>query len=137
MTLCSADKVTLCDIRMEKAFEFLDDAASNLADSRHKTSVNRSYYAALSAVRALLILEGIDPESHADAVTTSSLHFVRTKLLRVEIIRNFKTLQSRRSDVDYGDFDTIEEGDAEDSLKLAREILEKVEAARKKLLSES
>jgi uncharacterized protein (UPF0332 family) len=136
MTLSSADKAALSDIRMKKASEFLDDAASNLADSRFKTSVNRSYYASLGAVRALLILEGIDPESHAGAVTTLSLHFVKTKLLRVEIVRDFKTLQSRRFDVDYGDFDTIELEDAEDSLKLARKILEEVETVRKKLLAE-
>ena len=136
MTLSAGDKKTLSDIRMGKAFDFLDDAKSNLGDFRLNTAVNRSYYASLSAVRALLVLEGINPESHSGAVTTLSLHFVRTKLLPIDTIRNFKTLLSRRTDVDYGDFETIEKRDAEDSLKLAGEIIEKVDAVRKKLISE-
>ena len=135
MTLSSGDKRQLSDIRMGKAYEFLDDAKSNLQDSRLKTAVNRSYYAALSAVRAILILEAIDPESHAGAVTTLSLHFVRTKLLPIEVVKSFKTLQSRRSDVDYGDFETVEKGDAVDSVKLAEEILGEIDAVRKKLIA--
>ncbi len=90
----------------------------------------------LSAVRALLVLEGINPESHSGAVTTLSLHFVRTRLLPIEVVRNFKTLLSRRTDVDYGDFETIEIRDAEDSLKLAEEILQNVDAVRTTLISE-
>lgn len=135
MTLNAGDKITLSDIRMAKAYEFLDDAKSNLSESRLKTAINRSYFASLCAIRALLILEGIDPESHAGAVTTLSLHFVRTKLLSIKVVRNFKTLQSRRSDVDYGDFETVEESDAADSLELARLILEEADALRKKLIS--
>ena len=136
MTLSSGDKKTLSDIRMGKAFEFLDDAKSNFGDSRLNTAINRSYYASLSAVRALLVLEGINPESHSGAVTTLSLHFVRTKLLPIVVVRNLKTLLSRRTDVDYGDFETIDRQDAEDSLKLAEEILEKGDAVRKNLISE-
>ncbi len=41
------DKKSLSHIRMEKALEFLKDARSNFKEFRFKTSVNRSYYAAL------------------------------------------------------------------------------------------
>jgi len=43
------------------------------AAGRHRTSVNRAYYAALNAVRAILILEGVNPETHEGAVTLLSL----------------------------------------------------------------
>ena len=61
--------------------------------------------AALSAVRALLILDGVNPDSHGGAVTTLGLRFIRTKLLPVSIANDFKTLMARRTDGDYGDFD--------------------------------
>ena len=69
MTLSREDKIALSDMRFEKASQFLDDAGANLKEARIKTSVSRSYYAALNAVRALLILEGVDSETHSGAIT--------------------------------------------------------------------
>lgn len=96
-----------------------------------KTSVNRSYYAALSAARAVLILEGADPERYEGVVTLLSLRFVKTGLLPVSAIKQFKTLLSRRTDVDYGDFDTV---DAADSQQIAVEFLSSLENLKTKLV---
>lgn len=136
MTLESMDKISLSDMRMSKAYEFLEDARANYQDGRHKTSVNRSYYAALNAVRAILILEGSNPETHEGAVTMLSLRFIRTKMLPLELIKEFKLLLSRRADVDYGDFETIEKADAEDSLMMAGKMIDQIDKARKKLRQE-
>ena len=105
MTLSLDDKKTLSDVRFAKAREALADARANPGYERPNTAVNRSYYAALSAVRALLILDGVNPDSHGGAVTTLGLRFIRTKLLPVSIANDFKTLMARRTDGDYGDFD--------------------------------
>lgn len=135
MTLEKQDKKALSDVRMAKAREFLEDARANLRESRHRTAINRSYYAALSAVRAILILEGANPETHEGAVTMLSLRFIKPGLLPVDIVKNFKVLLSRRSDVDYGDFDTIGESDAADSIKLTGEIIELIEIVRKNIIA--
>jgi uncharacterized protein (UPF0332 family) len=134
MTLEKKDKKALSDVRMAKAREFLEDARANLREGRHRTAINRSYYAALSAVRAILILEGANPETHEGVVTMLSLRFIKPGLLPVDIVKSFKVLLSRRSDVDYGDFDTISQSDAADSLKLTDEIIELIEKARKNLM---
>ena len=81
MTLNSDDKKTLSDIRFDKAVEFLEDARANCTEFRLKTAVNRSYYAALNAVRALLMLEGVNPETHNGAVTTLSLRLIKPNIL--------------------------------------------------------
>lgn len=124
MTLSPEEKLSLCEARFQRAREFLDDARFNLEQHRVKTSVNRSYYAALSAARAVLILEGADPEQHEGVVTLLSLRFVKPGLLPVSAIKQFKTLLSRRTDVDYGDFETVDEADAADSLQIAVEFLD-------------
>lgn len=62
-----------------------------------------------------------------------SLHFVKTGLLPVEAVRDIKVLLSRRTDVDYGDFDSITEGDARDSLDKAESLVEQINAVRFKL----
>lgn len=72
MNLDKNDKISLSDIRFEKAREFLKDAKANLKESRLKTSINRSYYSVLNSVRALLILKGVNPETHSEAITTLS-----------------------------------------------------------------
>ena len=46
----------------------------------------------------------------------------------------FKILLSRRTDVDYGDFDTISSEDAEDSLRGAEEIIETIDRVRINLI---
>jgi uncharacterized protein (UPF0332 family) len=136
MILDIKDKKALSDARMEKAKEFLADARATYNDKRYRTSVNRSYYAALNAARAILILEGASPETHEGTVTMLSLRFIKTGILPVEIIKKFKILLSRRTDVDYGDFDTIDNAEAEDSLKSAEEVIEAIDLARTKLLAE-
>jgi len=65
-----------------------------------------------------------------------SLRFIKTEILPVHIIKNFKTLFSKRTDVDYGDFDTTSSSDAEESLKSAEEIIEAIDVVRKKLIAE-
>lgn len=60
--------------------------------------------------------------------------FVQTGLLSKTIIRNFKVLLSRRTDVDYGDFESIDVSDAEDSLRIASEMIEELDGVRKKMM---
>ena len=136
MNISIKDKKILSDVRIEKAREFLADAQANFKQQRFRTAVNRAYYASLSALRSLLILEGINPETHDGVLTMLSLRFIKTEILPVHIIRNFKTLFSKRTDVDYGDFDTTSSTDAEESLKNAEEIIESIDVVRKKLIAE-
>ena len=136
MTLSAADKKALSDVRFAKAQRFLDDARANLTENRINTSVNRSYYAALNCVQALLILEGVNPESHRGMITTLSLRFLKGELLPVSVVKSFKILLSRRTDADYGDFETIDRIEAEDSVAKAEEILNQIDALRLRLSAE-
>lgn len=136
MTLSGYDKRTLSEVRFAKARSALADARANLVEERLNTAVNRSYYAALNAVRALLILEGVNPESHAGAVTTLGLRFIRTKLLPVSVTKDFKLLMARRSDVDYGDFEALSPAEAADSVQRAEQILNRIDPLRKQLAAD-
>ena len=134
MTLEPQDKRNLSDLRMSKALDFLEDARANLREERYKTAINRSYYAALSAARSILILEGANPETHEGVVTMLSLRLVKPGLLPVDVVKDFKLLLSRRADVDYGDFDTIGKADAEDSIRITGDMINLIERTRKTLV---
>lgn len=136
MKLTAEDKISLSIVRFKKAEEFLNDAKGNLKEQRLKTSVNRAFYAALNGVRSLLILQGINPESHTGAVTTLSLRFIKPGLLPVQVVKDFKLLLSRRTDVDYGDFEMIDTEDAEDSVQKAETVLQSINEVRKNLIKE-
>jgi len=136
MTLSLEDKKALSELRIKKAYEFLEDARANFKDGRYKTSVNRCYYAVMNAARALLILEGSNPETHEGVITMLSLRFIKPGLLPADIIKSYKLLLSRRTDVDYGDFETIDSKDANDSLKLSGEIIKSMDELRKSLSKE-
>lgn len=134
MTLEPRDKISLSNIRIAKAYEFLEDAEMTFRAGRYKTSVNRSYYAVLNAIRSVLILEGVNPKSHEGAMTMLSLRLVKPGLLPKEFVKNFELLLSRRTDVDYGDLELTEPSDAEDSLRVAREILTRIDELRKEMI---
>jgi len=134
MILKKEDRKSLSDLRMAKAREFLEDAGANHKDKRYKTSINRSYYAVLNAARALLIFESSNPETHEGTVTMLSLRFVKPGHLSKEIVKKFKMLHTRRADVDYGDFETVDERESEESLKIARETIEEIEHLRQKII---
>jgi len=65
-----------------------------------------------------------------------SLRFVKTRILPVDIVKRLKILLSRRTDVDYGDFDSIDAKDSEDSLKDAEAIIDTIDKVRKRLIKE-
>lgn len=57
------------------------------------------------------------------------------RILPVDIVKGFKILLSRRTDVDYGDFETIDNADAVDSIKITEKIVKVIDKTRKKLIS--
>ena len=136
MTLEPSEKKALSNIRMDKAREFRQDAGDNFANGRYRTSVNRAYYAVLNAARSLLILEGLNPETHDGVITLLSLHFIKKELLSPELIKIFKTLLSRRTDVDYGDFDAIDKDEAENSISISEKAIKMIGELREKLIKE-
>lgn len=134
--LSAEEKIALSDIRAQKGRDMLSDASDTLRSRLFKTSINRSYYAALHSARSLLILKGIDPVQHDGVKTMLSLHFIKTKLLPENIMKDFKNLLSLRTDVDYGDFESVDKKDAEGALKKAARFLKAIEQERRKLTRE-
>lgn len=130
------EKITLSDLRSTKSRETLSDALNNFKAGMYKTSVNRSYYAVLHSARSLLILKGIDPLRHEGVKTMMSLHFIKAGIIPQEVIKIFKELLAIRTDVDYGDFETVDKSEAEKAIKKARRFIKIIESARRNLIKE-
>lgn len=127
MTLNVKDKIELSRYRIEKAKRLINDALSLFNAASYESSVNRSYYAVLTASRSLLILRGIDPETHEGVKTMLSKEFISTAILPKEFGETFRSIQARRIDSDYGDYIEIGIDEASDSLKRAQDFVKKAE----------
>ncbi len=130
------EKISLSNIRFDKSQEMLNDAVENFKYGMYKTSINRSFYAVLHATRSLLILKGADPIRHDGVLTIFSLHFIKPGILPVELAKTFKRLLALRTDVDYGDMETVDKNDAEESLAQAKGFLNSINSMRQQLIME-
>lgn len=136
MTLNIEEKKTLSKYRLEKAERLLDDARLLLKEGRWESSINRSYYAALSAAKAALILFGIDPKTHEGIKTMVSKKLVLDGLIPKEYGKWFRTLLFEREDADYADYVTIDSSDAEDAVKNATRFIEKIKEVINNLIKQ-
>jgi len=127
MTLSAKEKIDLSRYRIDKAKRLLEDAQSLYDAASYESAINRIYYAVLTAARALLILRGIDPETHEGVKTMLTKEFIRTGLLPKEFGETFRSIQARRIDSDYGDYVEISIKEASESLKQSQEFVKKVE----------
>jgi uncharacterized protein (UPF0332 family) len=141
MTLSQEEKDSLSKYRIEKAKKILEDARLLLEERRFESSVNRSYYAALTAAKAVLIIFGIDPKTHEGVTTMLGKNLILPGHASSEYGKWFRTLKGEREDVDYADYVSIDKAEAEAAFRSAERFVEQsvrlAEKLRKELFAPS
>ena len=122
----SEKKVDLCIYRMRSAIETLGVSALCLESQHYKDSINRSYYAAFYAVKAVLALEEVDFKRHKDAVAYFNKTYVATDILSREIGKKLERLKQERETSDYDDFYIASAADATEQYAAAEFIITEV-----------
>lgn len=61
-----------------------------------KDTINRSYYAAFYAVKAVLAIEGVDFKRHKDVVAYFNQHYVANEIFTKALGRLLARLQKKR-----------------------------------------
>ena len=77
----------LMQYRLQTAKERLSSSALLLREHSYKDSINRSYYAMFTAVRALLAIEGQDFSKHAGVISYFQKEFIKTGKFPSEIFK--------------------------------------------------
>lgn len=116
----------LCSYRISRAEETLKSAMLCLDNHFFRDAVNRSYYAAFYAVKAVLALENIDFKRHKDVVAYFNHHYVATGIFNGETGRLLSRLQKKRESGDYDDFFVVSNEEAAEQMKAAECILGEV-----------
>jgi uncharacterized protein (UPF0332 family) len=85
------------------------DLALRAAHELHKLgllpdAVSRAYYAALHVARALLLTEGVEPQTHAGVSSMLGMHFVVPGRLSADRAKDLARLEQFRAEADYNRF---------------------------------
>ena len=89
---------------MARARATLDDADALIEGKRWNSALNRLYYAAFYAARALLATRNLDSSRHSGVISLFQEHFVRTGIVVQETARALPRLFEKRQTTDYGDY---------------------------------
>lgn len=90
--------------RLTRARDALGEADLLASANRWNGALNRLYYAAFYAARALLALKHLDSSRHSGVIALFQEHFVRTGTVQPDTARALAQAFARRQRSDYGDF---------------------------------
>jgi len=119
-------KEDLCKHRFAQSEETLRVAKDCLNNRYLKDSINRSYYAAFYAVRAILALDTVDFKRHKDVVAYFNKTYVANGKFDREIGRKLSKLQQIREKSDYNDYYIVSFEEAEEQLNASDLIIKAV-----------
>lgn len=109
----------LADSRLAQAREAFQEGTILLDKNSLRGALNRFYYAAFYAARALLATKALDSSKHSGAISLFHEHFVKTSQLDREKAKALSRSFEMRQDSDYEDFVQITR---EETLKIQQEV---------------
>jgi uncharacterized protein len=137
-TECRLDRASEEELRglLEKARGKLAAAEDWLAQGKYFDEIaSRSYYAAFHAAQAVLATEGLRADTHQGVVSLFGLHFAKTGKVNPRLGRYLNNLKDDRESGDYDVYSGIDQSDAENAVREAREFLTEAERYLQPFLS--
>jgi len=119
-------EIELCRYRIRQGDETLEVARECFQNNHFKDSINRSYYAAFYAIKAILALGEVDFKRHKDVVSYFNKNYVASEIFQREIGKGLGRLQQKREKSDYDDFYVASKEEAEDQINVAENIIDAV-----------
>lgn len=116
----------LSNYRIAEANDSLKVALHCLKEGLYKDSINRSYYAAFYAVKAVLALSTVDFKWYKDVMGYFNKEYVAKEFFSREIGRKLGTLQKVREKSDYDDFYIASKEKAEEQYETAELVIDVV-----------
>lgn len=110
--------------RLQTAKERLYASRLLLHEKSYKDSINRSYYAMFTSVRALLAMEGLDFSKHAGVIAHFQKEYIKTGKFDKKYSKYLSQAFQIRNNVDYADFFLVSEQDEQLQYEHATEFLD-------------
>ena len=111
---------------MNEAEDSLKVVRHCLEAELYKDSINRSYYSAFYAIKAVLALGIVDFKRHKDVTAYFNQHYVATGVFDRDIGRRLGMLKQLREKSDYDDFYIASKNQAETQLETAESLMKRI-----------
>jgi uncharacterized protein (UPF0332 family) len=98
------ETIALARHRLSRARTALKEGDVLFREGESSGAINRYYYAAFHAARALLATRDLDSARHAGVIALFQQHFVKTAAISPETARALPRSFEKRLSSDYGDF---------------------------------
>lgn len=98
-----------------------------MKEGLYKDSINRSYYTAFYAIKAVLALGTIDFKRHKDVVAYFNKEYVATGIFSRELGRKLGMLKQLREKSDYDDFYIASKEQSQEQFDTAKYTIENIE----------
>ena len=118
---------TLSKYRLEKAKEDLETAKINFDHDMLAQSVNRSYYAAFHALRALLAYDIFDSKRHSSILGYFNKNYIANGKIDQDYYRIIASAFDIRTKSDYQDFYIVDKDDAREQLLNVERFIKMIE----------
>ena len=116
----------LSSYRLKQAEDTLKIAEYSLKEHIYKDAVNRSYYVAFYATKAVLALGTVDFRRHKDVMAYFNKEYVAAGIFPKALGKKLGALQRLREKSDYDDFYIASKEKAEEQIVVAKEFLQAV-----------
>ncbi len=123
--------------RLARARDALAEGEHLLANSAPMGAVNRFYYGAFYAARALLATRQADSARHSGVIALFQKHFVKTGVVDRETAKALPRSFEKRQKSDYGDFATATAAEAEDLRAEVRAFVDDCERALDRMIADA
>ncbi|MDQ7827267.1 MAG: HEPN domain-containing protein [Candidatus Eremiobacteraeota bacterium] len=105
--------ITLARHRITRARECLIEAGHLMDSGGYRGAINRFYYGAFYAARALLALKELDSARHSGIISLFQASFVKAGVFDVDKARALPRAFEKRQKTDYSDYATVTKEEAE------------------------
>jgi len=120
--------VDLSRWRLEKAEKTFVEGDQLLKLGLYHGAINRFYYAAFHAARALLATKRLDAAKHSGVISLFNREFVKTKEIDKKASKTLSMLFTLRSEADYDDFRSFSHEEAMEARTAVRSLINEVSA---------
>jgi hypothetical protein len=115
----------LCKYRFEQAQNALTSSKHNI-DFDLRTSLNRSYYSIMHAVKSLLAVDHLDAHSHRGLFVVFNKEYIKTGIFDKIFSQILKEAAMIRDKSDYNDFFIVSKDEAKQQIDNAEKFLTEI-----------
>ena len=126
--MLNENRISLSKHRIEVAKERLKSARLLVDNDDYKAAANRSYYAAFSAMRAVLALDGKDFKKHSGVIAEFRKSYIKTGIFDSTLSHIIDSLKDVRQSSDYDDFYLISKEEVTEQVESAEHFVSEIEA---------